>query len=290
MTEGIQRIKIGEFECTVLSDGTHPGTPAPLKSPLDFLFPGVPEKELNAALKEHNETLKEINDWIIPYAGLLIEGRGRTILTDTGADGLGPDTGKLPGNLKTIGINPGNIDMVILTHAHRDHLGGMTDRTGSLVYENARYIIWKSEWDYWFSEEARLYCERTGRQAALEWAHNNLLPVKNRVELLEKEKELIPGVSAIAAPGHTPGHLAVSISSRGQELLCLADTVHHAIHIEHPDWATGIDYSREQVNQTRRKLFDRAERSKALVLLPHLPFPGLGHVVKKGNAWKWEPV
>jgi glyoxylase-like metal-dependent hydrolase (beta-lactamase superfamily II) len=290
MAEGIQALKIGDFECTVLSDGTHPGTPAPYKSPLGFLFQDAPEKELQTALRAHHEVLKEINDWIIPYAGLLIKTPDRLVLMDTGADGLGPDTGKLPGNLLSLGVRPDDIDVVIITHAHRDHLGGITDGKGNLVYKNARYIIWKTEWDFWLSGEARVFCVRQGREAALEWALKNLNPLKNKVELIDRDKEVLPGITAIGAPGHTPGHMVLSLSSKGQQLLCLADTAHHVIHLEHPEWALGIDYDRGQVLETRRKLLGKAAQEKLLVLLPHLPFPGLGHVISKGNAWGWEPV
>ncbi len=290
MTEETYTVKIGAIECTVIGDGTHPGTLAPYTSPVDVLFPGVPEKLLRPVLQEHNVELKEVNDWIIPFVGLLVKTRDQMVLIDTGADGLGPDTGKLLRNLEAVGVKPEDIDIIIHTHAHRDHLGGNTDGEGNLVFWRARYLMWKDEWDFWTAEETKPLYEGTGREAALEWALRNLIPIKDRVELIDRDGEILSGIKAISAPGHTPGHMALSIESMGEELLCLGDTVHHVIHLEHPEWALAIDFDREQVNATRRRLLSRAAEERSLVFAPHLPFPGLGHVIPKGDAWQWLPI
>jgi len=290
MTAGAYSVKIGTIECSVISDGTFPGTPVPYTSPKSFLFSKAPEEELKLALQEHNVELEVVNDWIIPFAGLLIKTGGRVVLMDTGAGGLGPDTGKLPENLRAAGVRPDDIEIIIHTHAHRDHVGGNTDSAGKTVFRNARYFMWKDEWDYWNADKTRTSFQGSGREGALELTLKNLAVLKGRVELIEREGEIVPGVSAIRAPGHTPGHMALLISSGGQELLCLADTVHHIIHLEHPEWATAIDLDREQVAATRRKLLGRAAGEASLVFATHMPFPGLGHVVPKGKAWQWLPI
>jgi len=290
MAAGTRTVKIGAIECSVISDGTFPGTPAPYTSPMNFLFSGAPEESLKLALREHNVELKVVSDWIIPFAGLLIKTGDRIALMDTGAGGLGPDTGKLPGNLKAVGIKPEDIDIIIHTHAHRDHVGGNTDDEGNPVFPNARYYMWKDEWDYWNAEETKRIYQGTGRETALEWTLKNLTPIKDRVELIDREGEILPGINAIKAPGHTPGHMALSIESGGEELLCLSDTVHHVIHLEHPEWATAIDFDRKQVNDTRRRLLSRAAEDQPLVFATHVPFPGLGHIVPKGDAWQWQPI
>ncbi len=287
MAAGYHAVRIGAVECTVISDGTFPGTPAPYTSPKQFLFPAASSDQLAQALQEHHIELETVNDWIIPFAGLLIRTGDRVVLMDTGAGGLGPDTGELPANLKAAGVELEDIDIIIHSHAHRDHVGGNTDSRGNPAFPNASYFMWKDEWDYWNADATRRSFQGSGREAALELTLKNLAPLRGRVQLIEGEGEIIPGVSAVEAPGHTPGHMALAVSSRGQDLLCLADTVHHVIHMEHPEWATAIDYDRDLVTATRRKLLGRAARDKTLVFSTHMPFPGLGHVVPRGDAWQW---
>jgi glyoxylase-like metal-dependent hydrolase (beta-lactamase superfamily II) len=290
MTSGTHPVEVGAIECTVISDGTFPGTPSPYTSPKRFLFPRAPEEELERALRQHEVTLEGVSDWIIPFAGLLIRTGDQVVLMDTGAGALGPDTGHLPTNLKTVGIKPEDIDVIVHTHAHRDHLGGNTDSAGNPVFPNARYIMWKDEWDYWNADKTKTSFQGTGREGALELTLKNLAPLRGRVELIEDEGEIMPGISAVRAPGHTPGHMALLISSGGKDLLCLADTVHHTIHLEHPDWATAIDFDRDQVAATRRKLLAWAAGTGTLVFSTHMTFPGLGHAVPAGDAWRWLPV
>ena len=102
--------------------------------------------------------------------------------------------------------------------------------------------------------------------------------------------ETVPGIRAVTAPGHTPGHMALEISSEGEQLLCIADLVLHPIHLEQPEWYAVVDFIPEQVVATRRRLLDWAAGRKALVLAFHFPFPGLGHVIQKGEGWKWLPM
>jgi len=209
---------------------------------------------------------------------------------DTGAGGLAPTTGKLVQNLKTVGITPEDIDTVIITHGHPDHIGGNTDSEGELVFPNARYVMWKDEWDFWNSEEATLKLEEHVREVLLGYAHKNLPPIQGQLDLIDRETDILPGIQAIAAPGHTPGHMALAISSRGEQLLCVSDTVLHPIHLEQPEWHAAVDFDPRQVQATRRRILKRAATEKALVLAFHFPFPGLGHVSQSRDIWQWEPI
>ncbi len=290
MTAGTCTVKVGSIECSVIGDGTFPGTPTPYTSPKNFLFANAPVDELKKALGEHKVPLETVGDWIIPFAGLLIKSGNQTVLMDTGAGSLGLDTGKLPGNLRAAGVKPEDVDIIIHSHAHRDHVGGNTDREGSPTFPNARYIMAKAEWDYWTAEETKRTYQGTGREGALELTLKNLAPLRGKVELIQGDGEVVPGINAIEAPGHTPGHMALLISSEGEKLLCLADTVHHIIHLEHPAWTTAIDFDREQVIATRHRVLGRAARERCLVFATHMPFPGLGHVASVGDSWQWVPI
>ncbi|MCK4964581.1 MAG: MBL fold metallo-hydrolase [Dehalococcoidia bacterium] len=229
-------------------------------------------------------------EWISPYICLVVDTGKHLVLVDTGADGLGPDTGKLLQHLQAGGISPEDIDTVILTHGHPDHLGGNTDADGKLVFINARYIIWRDEWDFWMSEQAELKLDEHSREVLLGYARKNLPPIQSQLSLVDYEAEVLPGIQAIAAPGHTPGHMALAISSEGEQLLCVSDTVLHPIHLEQPDWYAAVDLDPVQVEVTRHRILTKAATKKALVLAFHFPFPGLGRVVQKGEVWQWQPI
>jgi glyoxylase-like metal-dependent hydrolase (beta-lactamase superfamily II) len=189
-------------------------------------------------------------------------------------------------------MEPVDIDTVILTHGHPDHIGGNTDAEGKPAFRNARYVMWKDEWEFWMSEPdlAQLKVEEDIKQLMLMLARRNLPPIEGQLELVEREKEILPGIQAIAAPGHTPGHMVLAISSDSERLLYASDAILYPIHIERPDWYAAFDLEPEQAVTTRQQLIERVTAEKALMIACHFPFPGLGHVIQKGEGWQWQPV
>jgi glyoxylase-like metal-dependent hydrolase (beta-lactamase superfamily II) len=150
--------------------------------------------------------------------------------------------------------------------------------------------MWKDEWGFWTSERAERELDEHVKELLLTFARKNLPPIEGRVDLVDGEIEIVPGIYAVAAQGHTPGHMALTVSSEGEQLLCISDALLHPIHVEHPDWYSAVDLNPEQAVRTRRRLLNHAATEKAVVLAFHFPFPGLGHVVQKREAWQWQPI
>ena len=283
MNTEIYRFKVGTFECRAVSDGTHayPYVPA--------WFVNAPNERLKQVLREHN---LDPEQYVSPYSCLVINAGQHRVLVDTGAGAMAPTTGKLILNLQGEGIAPEDIDTVILTHGHLDHIGGNTDNAGKPAFPNARYVMWKDEWNFWTSEPslAELDVPEHIKEELLTFARNNLPPIQDQLDLVDHEMGIVPGIRAVAAPGHTPSHMAVAISSGSEQLVCISDAVLHPIHLEQPDWYACFDFAPEQTVTTRRRLLNRAAAEKALVHAFHFPFPGLGHVVQKGEGWQWQPI
>ncbi len=290
MNSEIHRFKVGSFECIAVSDGTYTYAPPIFPIPGTFLFANAQREHLEQVLREHNLDLEQWTEWISPYICLVVDTGKHRVLVDTGADGLDPSTGRLLQNLQGEGISPADIDTVILTHGHPDHLGGNTDAEGKLVFQNARHVIWRDEWDFWMSEQAERKLDEHVKEVLLKFARKNLPPIQGQLDIIDHETGIVPGIQAIAAPGHTPGHMALAISSGNEQLLCISDAVLHPIHLEQPDWYAGVDFAPEQTVATRRRLLNRAATERALVLAFHFPVPGLGYVIQKGQAWQWQPI
>ena len=271
------RFKLGSFECVSLSDGS-------VDYPLQNFFANVPKAQIEETLRQRDLPIDYITT---PYTYLYVDTGEHRVLVDMGAGDLAPGTGKLAQNMKAAGIDPTKIDIVIITHAHPDHIGGTLDHEGQPVYTHAHYYIWKEEWDFWFLELA----EAKTPERFVTCARTNLEPLQDRVTLVNRESEIVPGIGVIPAPGHTPGHMVVSVSSGDEQLLYIGDTVLYPLHLEHPDWLPIYDIIPEKAEVSKRHIFDLAAEEKTLVMGQHFPpFPSLGYVVKKGEGWQWQPI
>jgi len=287
MSKETHRFMLGTSECIVVSDGTFA-----YHHPAQVFFANAPKERLAHVLSEHDIHLDQWEQYISPYPSLFIDIGHHRVLVDTGAGSLAPTTGKLIPNLQAEGISAEDIDTVILTHGHPDHIGGNIDEEGKPAFPNARYVMLKDEWDYWTSEPdlSPLKIDEHIKQIILECPRKNLPPIQSQLDLIEHEGEIVTGIYAIATPGHTPGHMALSISSGGKKLLCISDTALHPINLEQPDWCAAVDINPEQIVTTKRTLFYRAAVEKTLVHAFHFPFPGLGYIIQRGDAWQWQPI
>jgi len=282
--------KIGAFNCIAVSDGSHTYAPPNFPPPSTLLFANAPGDILGQVLAGYGLSPESWMEWNSPYICLYVDTGEHRVLVDTGAGNLAPTTGKLIQNLNACGITPPDIDTVIITHVHPDHAGGITDDNGKLLFSEARYFLWRTKWDFWTSGQAAKTLDEHSGEVLLQIARKNLPPIKERLELLDSEIEIVPGIQAISTPGHTPGHMAVMISSGNEKLLCVSDVVLHPAHLEQPDWSCIFDIDPRQVVVTRKQLLDRAAAEKILVAAFHFPFPGLGYIVRQGETWSWQSI
>jgi glyoxylase-like metal-dependent hydrolase (beta-lactamase superfamily II) len=282
---------VGAFHCASLRDGAFNYPPQSICA--------TPKKdELDEALRSHGLPTDRIET---PYTALFVDTGHHKLLIDTGAGALGAMapkvfpginhtttvTGQLVESLRLFGVQPADIDAVIISHAHPDHIGGTLDPTGSPVFANARYLIGRDEWAFWTAPDARARTNPLFVQIALQ----ALGPVEDRLELFAAGDTVLPGVEAIATPGHTPGHMAFRFESGGASLLHGADVVLHPLLLEHPDWRNAFDMDPDLAARSAHALMELALDQEALLFAHHFPpFPSLGRIGKAAEGWLWEPV
>lgn len=273
----IHRFRVGALECVAVSDGIRP-------YPASMFFVNAPEAELReelAAVGDGPETVTS------SYNCLAIRAGGEWAVVDTGIGPVNPSLGQLLPLLREAGIPPEEIATVVLTHGHPDHIGGLTDAEANPNFPNARYIMWRDEWEFWTSDQ-RL-AELPELMAS--FARKNLPPIAERVELLERETEILPGIRAFPTPGHTPGHMSLALRSQGERLWVLGDAILHPLHIRRLEWHAAFDMDPETARRTRRRLLERAVSEGIDLHGFHFhPAPGIGTVEFDADGWRWSPA
>lgn len=221
-----------------------------------------------------------------------IENGDNKILLDTGMGdvtfpGGDPDNGRLIAGLKTIGVTPDDITTVILSHGHPDHVGSCS-RDGAPVFKNAAYHITPNELEFWTQKPGT---EQNFPNFMLGVGNAQLEPVRELIKLYKDGDEIVPGITAIAAPGHTLGHHAFLLKDGDSKLMHLMDAaVHYLVGPEEPDWALAVEMDQKAAAATRRHLFKQAAEEKLLVAGYHFPFPGIGRIIEQGPAWRFVPM
>jgi glyoxylase-like metal-dependent hydrolase (beta-lactamase superfamily II) len=283
---GFYRFTIGDFKIATLSDG--------------FMFVENPKVLLAGDVADAEYESLVTSKFLSPatsythFNSLFVDTGKNKILIDTGCGPYaGPTGGQLPINLRNLGISPEEIDTVFLSHGHMDHLGGNVGPDGAQLFPNARYVIGQKEWEFWNQDIVTIgqsYPDQ-GKQFLIKIAKEQLQGVKDRVELVQSGQEVVPGITAEEAYGHSGGMLAANIASGAESLLSVSDAfTHFAISVEHPEWQIGADNDRAKAVQTRLRLLDRVSAEKSLMFAPHFPFPGIGHIAKYGRSNRWEPA
>lgn len=265
---------VGAFSLLFFADGGGP------RQATGFL-PDAPPDELVPIIRGLGLDPDALDFSLKPI--LIIAGEQR-ILIDTG---LGGEMSNLPASLAAQGIPREAIDLIVITHGHGDHINGILDADGAFVYPNADYVLWRSEWEYWTAEVR--FAPTDESPARRIWAA--LQANSGRVRLLDADDmEIVPGVRAVPAPGHTGGQIGIEVESEGEKFLHVADAAHHYFQLNCPQWSPRFDIDPLQSVETRRRLFERAANEGLLFSAYHFPFPGVGRIVKtQAGMLTWRP-
>ena len=278
------RFKLGNAECTIVTDG---------QLPL-----GKPEAAFTNITKE--EIASELHDNFLPPANAVLEQNilvanfgDRVVLFDTGMGTeplFGSGTGKMLSTLRLAGIDPAKVDAVVMSHAHIDHCGGLVADNGDLNFPNAQFYIGKADFDYW-TNDASIPSDYPVRAKFLAQARKNLLPLKDRLHFYKDGEEILPGITALAAPGHTVSHSIFMINSGNQQLCYIGDLAHHPVLLlKNPRTHFAFDTDSAQSAESRVRMLTMLAVNRTPLLAYHFAWPGIGHVAKAGEGFHYVPA
>src|SRR5256884_1066298 len=276
------RMKVGDLEVTALFDGTGVFDPHWLngtKATMD----GVVK-----ALQEDPHFLD------VADVGFLVNTGKQLILVDAGAGTWwgGGAFGRLAGSLRSAGYNPEEVDIVLVTHLHSDHVGGLTTQDGKRVFSNADVYVAKAESDFWLSPEIAAKAPKDA-QPFFQSAQAIAAPYikAGKWHTFSGSEKIVDGMELVPLPGHTPGHTGYEFSSRGQKVLFWGDIVHALrVQVQHPEITAMFDVDQAAAAATRHQLLLKLASEDVLIAGPHMNFPGLGRFHREGSGYSWAPV
>jgi glyoxylase-like metal-dependent hydrolase (beta-lactamase superfamily II) len=286
---GFYRFKIGDFQATVISDGYGPIPVGPI------LAMNASEAELAPVL------MANFMPAVIQITNnpLVVDTGRERILVDTGfGEKIGPPFGSFPGleeNLRRAGITPESIDLVVISHCHLDHIGGLVTKSGAPAFPRGQFVFVDTEWNYWTGNRYKSEINRSPipdpfKQGTLA-AAENLPPVADRSRFVKQGGEITSGVHYVAAPGHSPSHAAILFTSGNEQFMHMGDIAHNPVtSLQHLEWTPVFDYEPAQAIKSRKAILDRVATDGVMAMGYHFPFPAIGHVVRHGTAYRWEGV
>ncbi|AWJ92887.1 MBL fold metallo-hydrolase (plasmid) [Azospirillum baldaniorum] len=281
---GHYRFRVGDISAVVLSDGLIGGPPRVYAS-------DAPEAELHEVLRR---AFLPTDHMTLNLNTLLIETGGRRILVEAGAGTtMGPNGGRIFQNLAAIGLGPADIDAIVISHTHPDHVGNLRTANGGRAFPRATVFVPRADWEFFVRNDPDLSYMPVPEDFRRHFAaaiKSSLEPVGNAVELYEAGAEIVPGLTTIVASGHTPGMATFLVHSGNDQLLLTADLAYHpVVNVDNP-WRPGPDRDKDTALASRRRIFDRAAADRIPVLGFHFPFPGLGRMLKTDGGYAWVPA
>ena len=278
---GFYRYKIGDYQVTAINDGY-------FDRPLDGFVKNAALADVQTVLAESSISGDKLR---IPFTTSVINTGSKLIMIDAGNGNTGaPTSGAWMENFKAAGFKPDDVDLIIFSHFHGDHINGLRLKDGSSPFANAEIMVPAAEWAFWMDDGQRSRAP-DGLKPGFDGVHRVFDPIKDKVIRYEAGKELVPGISSIAAYGHTPGHTAFSVASGSGKLILMQDTTNHpALFVRKPEWSAVFDMDGPVAAESRRRMLDMAIAEKAQVAFYHAPFPATGAIVKDGPSYRLVPT
>ncbi|HXZ21305.1 MAG TPA: MBL fold metallo-hydrolase [Pseudolabrys sp.] len=285
---GFYRYKVGTYECTSINDGSRT-FPMP-----DTFVKNVAKDQALAAAEAAYMPKGMVT---VPFNPQVINTGSKLVLIDTGyGPGIAPSVGLLPAGMTAAGIDPNAIDIVILSHLHPDHINGVKTADGKVAFPNAEIMVPAQDWAYWMSDDNMSKASDGMMKAYFANTRKILSDIAGKVTKYEWGKEVASGITALATPGHTPGHTSFAVASGSSKVLIQSDVTNiPELFLRNPDWHVMFDIEPEKAQQTRHKFYDMAAAEKALIVGFHFQFPSMGYVETAGAGYRlipiaWNPV
>lgn len=281
---GVYRYKVGDFEILQLMDGART-----FPMPDNFVVNVSKDEAIKAAVAAYMPEGKVT----IPFSPMVVNTGSKLIAIDTG-NGLGAFAatkglvGQARGNMAAAGIDPKQIDIVLISHFHGDHIGGLKNADGTPAFPNAEIKVPDMELAFW-SDPANAARANVFNKAQFPNVAKMMEGIK--VTTFHSGQDVAPGITALATPGHTPGHTSFGIVSGNKSILVQIDVTNiPSLFLQHPDWHSVYDNQPDVAQATRHRIYDMAATEKMTVVGYHFPYPCVGHVEKAGNDYRLVPV
>jgi glyoxylase-like metal-dependent hydrolase (beta-lactamase superfamily II) len=281
---GFYRYKVGSFECTSINDGANV-FPMP-----DTFVRNVPKEQALAAAEAAYMPKGMV---VVPFNPQLINTGSKLAVVDVGfgPGGSNPRVGHLVANMAAAGVDPKAVDIVVLSHLHPDHVNGIKAADGSLVFPNAEIKLPAQDWAFWMSDENAAKAPNEMMKNYFANVRRVFAGLAEKVTKYEWGQEVAPGITAVDASGHTPGHTAFTVQSGSSKILIQSDVTNiPELFLRHPEWHVAFDIDPQKAVATRRKFYDMASAEKTLVVGFHFSFPSMGYVEKDGSGYRLVPV
>ena len=272
MSIGTYPVQIGTIQCHIIEAASTEFSRSEVIEFLGKFLVNVSEQEIADYLDAY-PTVKQKRGFSIPY----IQTNEHKIVVDTGVE----PTMLLQG-LATLGVQPEDIDLVIISHFHPDHIGGVLDKSEQITFPKARYVVGKTEWEN--------YQTQGGRPGLEELLASRIQVIQDNLTFVTDGDAIVKGVTAVDLPGHTLGQIGLLIEDSDAQLLVLVDAIQTVMQTQNMTWASIYDVNRELASQTRRQILIRAAKENMLTAVYHFPFPGVGRFSIENDHFTWHPL